>query len=260
MAWRTGVAAALICAPSAAFAGAWTLPQGTGQIIASLFGWTGTGAPWGGQPGVSQQKGEAQVYVQYGLTDRLTIFGQTALERYTLSGQNPSNYTGFDYTGGGLRAKLWSTGDWVFSGEASFYAPGAHNPNSPTEAGNTGGAADARLLAGTNIALGPVSAFVDFEAGYRWRTAGPPNEWHGDATAGLHLPWWGAMILLQGFTTISAPSTNPSFPAWRQAIGQASLVVPFGEGWSFQVGWFQSLYVDKTNTQRGVTAAIWKDF
>jgi hypothetical protein len=38
----------IVGAPTVAFAGAWTLPQGTGQLIETLYGWTGFGPPWGG--------------------------------------------------------------------------------------------------------------------------------------------------------------------------------------------------------------------
>lgn len=252
-------AAVALFAASPAFAGAWTLPQGTGQIIASLFGWTGTGAPWGGQPGVSQKKGEAQVYVQYGLTDELTIFGQTALEHSVLSGPESARYAGLDYSGVGLRKALWRTGAWVVSGEASFLAPGAYDACSPAEAGNTGPAADARLLVGRPVALGGMDGFLDLEAGYRWRTEGPPDEWHVDATVGLRLPS-RITLILQEFVTVSAPSTDAAFPAWRTAIGAISLVAPLRDGWSFQVGWFQTLYVVRTNNERGVMAALWRDF
>jgi hypothetical protein len=133
-------------APAAALAGAWTEPQGSGLLIETLFGWVGQGAPWGGNPAVKQDRLEAQTYVEYGVTDRLTIFGQTALERYALSHPTQNVYSGFDYSELGLRAKLWSTGEWVFSGEATLFVPGAYNGAEPAQEGDTGGAGEARLL------------------------------------------------------------------------------------------------------------------
>ena len=76
-------------APVAALAGAWTEPQGSGLLIETLFGWTGAGAPWGDNPAVKQNREDAQTYVEYGVTNELTIFGQTALERYALSPPTP---------------------------------------------------------------------------------------------------------------------------------------------------------------------------
>src|ERR1700722_11135137 len=62
-------------ASTAAFAGAWTLPQGTGQLIATLYGWTDFGPPFGSNPPTNQTRVGADVDVHYGLTDCLTIFG-----------------------------------------------------------------------------------------------------------------------------------------------------------------------------------------
>src|SRR5271169_3304758 len=83
--WRRALGLALalmMLAPKTARAGAWTLPEGNGQIIQSFFGWTGTGAPWGsGAPGQSVSRIEAQTFIEYGLWDRITLFGQIAAER-----------------------------------------------------------------------------------------------------------------------------------------------------------------------------------
>ena len=134
-------AALLTLSSPAARAGAWTEPQGDGLLIETLFGWTGEGAPWGGNPAVKQNRADAETYVEYGVTNQLTIFGQTALERYSLSPPTPNVYTGLDYSDIGLRAKLWSTGAWVFSGETTAFVPGAYDPAPPAQAGDTGGAA-----------------------------------------------------------------------------------------------------------------------
>ena len=91
--------------------------------------------PWGGNPPVSQSRFDAQTYVQYGLTDSLTVFGQTAFEHYALGPPTPDTYDGLDYSDIGLRAKLWSTGDWVFSGEAAAFIPGAHDRESAGRGG-----------------------------------------------------------------------------------------------------------------------------
>ena len=254
-----GALAAALVAPAAAFAGAWTLPQGTGLLIATLFGWTGVGAPWGGNHGVKQDKVEAQTYIEYGLTDEFTIFGQTGLERYALSPPARNTYQGLDYSDIGLRAKLWSTGDWVFSGEAVIFAPGAHNPSAAAQTGNTGRAGEGRLLAGYGFAVAGLPAFLDAEAGYRIRTAGPPDEWHADLTVGLK-PTPGLMLMLQDFTTVSTASTNREFPAWRSSILQASLVFDLDSRWSLQIAAFTSVRAIKTNTERGVALAVWRKF
>jgi hypothetical protein len=62
--WAVGSAIALVIgAPVCAFGGAWTLPQGTGQLIETLYGWTGFGPPWGGNPPVNQSRVDAWTMV-----------------------------------------------------------------------------------------------------------------------------------------------------------------------------------------------------
>jgi protein XagA len=254
-----GAIALIVAAPAAALAGAWTLPQGSGLLIETLYGWTGYGLPFGGTPAVPQTKVEAQTYFEYGFTDRLTIFGQFSLEHYALGAPTSDVYNGLDYSSVGLRAKLWSTGEWVFSGEAIGYAPGARDSTQPAQAGNTGGAGEARLLAGTNFTLWSTPGFVDAQIGYRLRTAGPPDEWHGDLTIGLKFTP-RIMLMLQDFTTVSAASTNPGFPAWRSSVVEASVVYALDDKWSVQFGLFASVWAVKTNTQRGAALSVWRRF
>jgi hypothetical protein len=122
---------------------AWALPEGNGQIIQSFFGWTGTGAPWGnGAPGQTESRLEAQTYIEYGLWNEITLFGQIAGERYDLSPPQPSVYTGLDYSDIGVRTKVWSNYAWVFSFEATAFIPGAHDASQPAQAGNTGWAGE----------------------------------------------------------------------------------------------------------------------
>ena len=206
-------------APSAAWAGAWTLPQGNGQIIQSFFGWQGTGAPWGnGAPGQSLSRVEAQTYIEYGLSNEITLFGQIAAERYDLSPPQANVYTGLDYSDIGVRTKVWSNDAWVFSFEATAFIPGAHDAAKPAQAGNTGWAGEARALAGRNLTIFNIPAFIDAEAGYRLRSEGPPDEWHADITLGLK-PTTRIMWLLQVFNTISTNSTDPQFPPGGRASG-----------------------------------------
>jgi hypothetical protein len=267
----SGALAFIVGASTSAFGGAWTLPQGTGQVIETLYGWTGFGPPWGGNPPANQSRFDAQTYVQYGLTDSLTAFGETAFEHYAIGEPTPNTYNGLDYSGLGLRQKLWSTGDWIFSGEATVFIPGAHDSKAPAQEGNTGWAGEARLNAGRNFTLasipglgwlpliGSVPAFLDAEVAYRLRTEGPPNEWHGDLTVGFKFSP-KIMLMLQDFTTVSMSTNNPTFPAWRQSVAEASVVYALDNKWSLQLGVFSTVWTVKTNSERGGTIAVWRNF
>jgi protein XagA len=270
--WAAAGALAFIGgAPVDAFAGAWTLPQGTGQLIETLYGWTGFGPPWGGNPPANQSRFDAQTYVQFGLTDSLTAFGETAFEHYAIGEPTPNTYNGLDYSGLGLRQKLWSTGEWIFSGEATVFIPGARDSHAPAQEGNTGWAGEARLNAGRNFALpaipglgwfpgiGSVPGFLDAEVAYRPRTEGPPNEWHGDLTVGFKFTP-KIMLMLQDFNTVSMSTDNRTFPAWRQSVVEASVVYALNDKWSLQLGVFSTVWTVRTNSERGAAIAVWRNF
>jgi protein XagA len=174
-------------------------------------------------------------------------------------------YNGLDYSGVGLRQKLWSTGEWVFSGEATAFIPGAHDSHAPAQEGNTGWAGEARLNAGRNFAVssipffGSVPGFLDAEVAYRRRTKGPPDEWHGDLTVGFKFTPQ-IMLMLQDFTTVSMSTNNPTFPAWRQSVVEASVVYALNDKWSLQLGVFSTVWTVRTNSERGGAIAVWRNF
>jgi hypothetical protein len=137
--------------------------------------------------------------------------------------------------------------------------PGATNGAAPAQAGDTGGAGEARLLAGDSFVVGSTPAFFDAEFGYRLRTGGPPDEWHADLTLGLK-PAPGMMVTIQDFTTVSSAAVNRSFPAWSTSVVEASVVIALDNRWSAQFGLFTSVLAAKTNTQHGAALAVWRTF
>ena len=253
------LAAVFALSPCAASAGAWTLPRGQGQMIATLFGWFGAGAPYGGQAAPRESKVGSQVYVEYGLADALTVVGEVSAERYALTPPSRDSFVGLDYSGAGLRARVWSNDAWVFSLEASAYASSAHDARRPAQAGNTGPEGDVRALAGHNLTLFGAPAFIDAQAGYRLRTEGPPSEFRGDLTLGV--AWTPrAQILLQSFNVVANGAGAPGFSQWESHKGQLSLVYALDDRWSVQVGGFATLYRRNTNSEFGALVAVWRRF
>ncbi len=68
------------------------------------------------------------------------------------------------------------------------------------------------------------------------------------------------MLMLQDFTTVSSPSTDTTFSAWRQSVVEASLVYALDDKWSVQLGVFTTVWTVKTNSERGVALALWRNF
>lgn len=241
--------------PAPARAGAWTLPEGQGQIIQSLFGWIGWGAA---PPKARQDKIETQTYLQYGVTDRLTVLGVAAVERYAVSAPRDV-YVGLDTTGAGIRARVWSNDAWTFALEATAFYGGVTDGNRPAQAGGAGWGADARALAGYNLTLAGRPAFVDAQAGYRLRTRGPPDEWKGDLTLGVEAAP-RVQILLQAFNTVSQGAGRAGFAAWEAHKGQVSLVYALDDKWSVQIGGFSTIWRRNAASEYGAILAVWRRF
>ena len=94
-----------MAAPAVAFAGAWTLPQGTGQWLASLTAATSTN--YFDNSGLVStpryNKIEAQLLIEYGLTDRLTAIVDPGLQHIDIAAPTDAQRTGLGYTEFGAR-------------------------------------------------------------------------------------------------------------------------------------------------------------
>lgn len=246
-------------APVQVWAGAWTQPAGQGQATLSFYGWTGTSSSLGYVSPPRENEVEGQLYLEYGLADKLMLIGGMGLEHYSILSPANNTYVGPDYTQVGLQYQFAKLNDWVFSGSASYFIPGANDLSQPAQSGNTGGAAEARLLGGRSFTISGLNAFVDIEVAYRDRTAGPPSEYHGDLTIGLK-PNDKWTLMLQSFNYVTQGAGQPGFPAVTDSIEQASVMYALDAHWFLQVGAFASVVSTGTNSERGGLVSITKKF
>lgn len=256
--WRRVAAASLaVLVPAAALAGAWTWPEGTGQAILSLS--AGEGA-YGGESGAAHEtRLETSLDVEYGLRDNLTAFVQSGVENYGVAAPVSDAYRGLDYSAAGLRARLFSSQSLVWSVQGAALLPGAHDDLRPAQSGNTGVGSDWRTLVGYSFAIGGWQSFVDASAGYRARTAGPPDEWRADLTLGVH-PRENLTIMAQSFNSISNGSHAPLFPAEQTMTVEPSVVYDFDRFWSVQIGAYATIRAVNANRENGIVLALWRRF
>jgi hypothetical protein len=231
-------------APSAARAGAWTLPEnvaqvfviGTGSRADKAFDNGGTA-----QPTPRYNKFELQALMEYGVTDWLTAIVGPGLQHIDIAAPTAARRTGFGTSEFGMRARLWH-GDlpgasWVISGQATMRVPGTYDTGNPAAVGYTGFEADLRALFGVGFALGAWPAFVDLQLAQRFRGDGPPNETRIDATFGVRpAPQW--LVLTQSFNVLSQGAGSALFPQTRYHKLQFSLVYNVTPNWSLQGGVF----------------------
>lgn len=257
--WVLGGTLAL--AGSNVFAGAWTQPEGTGQAI---LGMTTTsndryfddnGSLFTNQ---SYRKAEAQLRIEYGMTDSLTGFVGPSLLKTSAGGGD--SYFGAGYTDLGVRQRLYTDGADILSYQATARLPGAYNSSNAAEVGYTGVEYDLRALYGRSFRLGNWPAFVDAEFGRRIRNGSPPNEWRVELTLGAR-PAAQWLVLLQSFSLASdGRGDGTSDSPYRYQKIQPSIVWDFAPKWSAQLGAVTTITGRNSWREQGIFSALWYRF
>jgi hypothetical protein len=252
----------VVSAPSTAWAGAWTLPQGTGQWLATLDASTATQSFTGGGLASTPRydKVELQLLVEYGLTDRLTAIVSPELQRIDIAAPTSAERTGLGYTEFGARYAFVQDKDWVFSGQATLRIPGTTDISNPAAVGYTEVESDIRALLGHTFKLGDSPAFFDLEAAERVRTEGAPSEFHFDATLGVQaLPRW--LFLAQSFNVFSEGAGGPIYGgSYEYYKLQLSAVYALTPVWSLQGGGYTTYAGRNALQENGLIFGVWHRF
>jgi hypothetical protein len=203
----------MLALPGIASAGAW--PEAAGHWLdintfsyyqVAVQGYNQFGKPTG--TGTYRQS-EFAPYIEYGLTDRVTLGFQPRLQIITQSGL-PGTGHSFGLVQANLfaRYEVFSDGLNIFSVQAQAGIPGAANNRNP-ELPMPNAEYEARLLYGRSLALGPsLPGFINAEAGYRLEGDGAADQFRGDLTLGLNpVAHW--QVLAQSFNTVALGTPKP---------------------------------------------------
>lgn len=194
--FRPVLGALILClAAVEARAGAWTLPEGEGQIImTTLRRAEPSSALFNGS--AVDDSNSTKLFVEYGLTDDLTA-GLTAFTDFSNTDADLEASIG-----GHLRYRVWAEDSWVVSVQGGVSAPverwfgnglGDNRPDSVTEF-------DLRVLYGRGWQLDWGNGFISTEFGVRIRSEGKSEELKFDATLG-HEPVRGVLGLMSVFAS-----------------------------------------------------------
>jgi hypothetical protein len=259
---RLCLAFGLVTFSSAAFAGAWTLEEGSGQVIVTATPSSSTqifDGSRGLEPFPRYDKFEFQGLLEYGLTDRFTGIFETGLQHIDIAAPFDAQRTGLGYTEFGGRYKLMENESWVFSGQATVRIPGTFDNNNPAAIGYNDVEADVRALIGHSFSISGMSAFVDAQFAQRFRSNGLPDELHFDATFGIRpAPRW--LILLQNFSVISEGPAPSLFPSYDYHKLQLSAVYALTSAWSVQLGGFTTYAGRNALQENGLLTGVWYKF
>lgn len=197
-------------APGGAWSGAWTLSEGEGQLITT----TGrTVAPVGAIFGdaADEDTSSFSVFVEYGVTDRLTVGATGSAEWLATTNQMDVRI------GAHGRYRIWQgdSGD-VFSVQAGASFPIEGWFGDPL-AGPTGDSVTEAQI-GLNYGRGWVgdwgNSFITTEVAYRWRSNGAGDEARFELTGG-HAFSRRLMAIVSTFTVI--PFEGPDDPSLKIA-------------------------------------------
>ncbi|MEO0761202.1 MAG: hypothetical protein AAFZ09_05250 [Pseudomonadota bacterium] len=245
--------------PDTAAAGAWTREPGDGVVITSI-GRQATPQTLFTLGPASPDKTTAQVYAEYGLTEKLTLGASLFSEtRIGSDGMSSANGAAF------LRVRLHRDDQ----GNAAAVQIGAAAPLEELIGGPFGGSqpestAELRIsgLAGTSWWGDWGSVFVTSAAGLAWRSENAPDELRGELTAGYKIDDC-CMAILGSYLTVPvigegdtsyklAPSFAYSLPRAADAPEDEPRRTTFQLGLSLEA-------VGEGDTV-GLTFSIWRRF
>ncbi len=255
-----GVVLACLTLASEAQAGAWTLPAGSGLLIATpLVSRADHG--FGGERDRARvpafRKAEIQVLAEYGITDRFTLRGRTELRDVRREDAEPLTGLGFSEIGG--RIRVWQRGGLVVSTEANLRAAEAQEIVDPADDGLWEGEYEGRLLAGYGFELAGRAAFVDLQGAYRARGGTTrPDEVRIDATLGVR-PVPRVLVLAQSFSTLSVGAAEDR-DGYDYHKAQLSGVLDVTSRVAVQLGGFATVAGRNALEERGALAAVWLRF
>lgn len=248
-------------APAKAFAGAWNLPQGEGQII-TTFNYSQANDAYtdieGLDTAVEFTKNELRVFYEHGLTKRITAVVNAAHQTIGFEGlQSSINFSDFDKTELGLRYELIRREGLAVSVQGS-YILGGGPPESILDIGSRQDTFELRGLWGQSKEFENYVLFFDAQAAIRARNLEGVEDWRTDLTLG----WKNKkklMALLQGYHTERASFGRDGFivPVQKRTKLQGSIVYEYKKNRLVQFGYVHTLGGRNIVKERTLSLGTW---
>lgn len=255
-----------LCWPFSVFAGAWPLPEGQLQVINTVSAYSSDtrydnfGNPLA-QP--TYNKHEYNPYIEYGLTDDITVGANLFLQR---ASQNGSVNYGIADSEFFLKKQIWKSGGYVASIQPIVKLPRLWEQDNTPMIGSSHMDVGVSALGGYGFEMYDLSHYVEVETGYRYRFGDPENRFLLNATAGVGVTG-SITIMPQVFTAWRA--TNPSgAPTFTQTTQddydlvklQLSGLYRASDTVAYQAGVFGDVYGRNAGKGQGALFSVWLNF
>jgi hypothetical protein len=259
------VCASIVCAcvlalalSAGAEAGAWTKRKHEGLFIAGL------GVHWLNPTDQNinnrRLKAEASLYVEFGLTDRITLVGRGAYQQLhemviPLKKKPPPPRAGFGGMEVGARVNLLQRGRWAASAQVSAGIPGSGENWINEDFGARGGGVDVRAQLGRSVGD---AAFLEAAVAVRLRGEDTSEEVRLDLTAGCDFIF-GTRVMLQSYS-VWAMGVSGERPAYASHRIQASILIPAGRANTAQFSLLSTMHQQSMSEETAFIAALWRSF
>lgn len=248
--WAVAGVLVAVCACGEARAGVWPLDAGDTLAIVK-YERAEAGDAWdidGNRYDWIERTDEtASLYIEHGLTERITLQGKLAWSRGVEAGVP---YAGRGPAELGLRLAVLDSGPTVVSVYAGALVAGDGRNVGYAPPGEGGVDYELRLLAGRSFTVQGRPAFLEAQVA-RLERAELFDETRLDLTLGYEpSPRW--LLLVQSYGGLTEAE-----PAWLKL--EASAVRRFGD-WSLQAGWRASVAGRAGPVEDGPVVAVWRRF
>ena len=246
---------------SSAYAGAWNLPPGQGQII-STYDYSEASSAFTDLAvedlSLSFVKNEGRVFYEHGLTKKVTFVGNGAHQTVRFSGlQSDINFSDFADIELGLRYQLTRREGLATSIQAS-YIIGGGPPESILDLNGPQDSVELRGLWGHSKEFKNASIFLDVQGALRSENFSNIDEWHSDLTLGYKR---GEKYLLLGqlFHASLDGEAQDGFtvPRQRRVKLKLSAAYEYKKNRLVQLGVQETIAGRNTVRERGVSLGTW---
>ena len=256
------IATGLMSYATTAFAGAWTLDEGTGQLLLAGTAMQSSRVFNSGsdlRPIPHYNKDEAQALIEYGVTKWFTAMFAPSLQHVDIAPPFDAARSGLGYTDLGGRLKIWSDASWIISGQVLLRVPGTRDTSNPAAIGNTDPEVDIRGLVGYGFNVGTMPSFAGVEVAQRFRIGGPPDEFRTDVTFGVNVTdrW---LLLAQSFNVISEGTGTWGFGSFAYHKLQLSVVYALTPRLSLQLGGYSTYWGRNALQENALVTGVWAKF